>query len=67
MIADGALGEAGGRTLAHFPTDQIEFANVAVLNSPEPRMIRAKGHFWIATQADWVAEFSLSSVKPLGT
>ncbi|MEL6701515.1 MAG: GTP-binding protein, partial [Pseudomonadota bacterium] len=33
--------------------------------------IRAKGHFWIATRPDWVAEFSLagalSSVKPLGT
>ena len=34
-------------------------------------MIRAKGHFWIATRPDWVAEFSLagalSSVAPLGT
>ncbi len=33
-------------------------------------MIRAKGHFWIATRPDWVAEFSLagalSSVRPLG-
>ncbi len=32
--------------------------------------IRAKGHFWLATRPDWVAEFSLvgalSSVKPLG-
>jgi G3E family GTPase len=36
-----------------------------------PGVIRAKGHFWIATRPDWVAEFSLagalSSVKPLGT
>jgi G3E family GTPase len=33
-------------------------------------VIRAKGHFWIATRPDWVAEFSLagamSSVAPLG-
>ncbi len=43
----------------------------AVLNSDLPGVIRAKGHFWIATQPEWVAEFSLagalSSVKPLGT
>lgn len=42
-----------------------------VLNSPLPGVIRAKGHFWIATRPDWVAEFSLagamSSVRPLGT
>ncbi len=43
----------------------------AVLNSDLPGVIRAKGHFWIATRPDWVAEFSLagalSSVNPLGT
>ena len=42
-----------------------------VLNGDLPGVIRAKGHFWIATRPDWVAEFSLagalSSVKPLGT
>ena len=42
-----------------------------VLNGEMPGVIRAKGHFWIATRPDWVAEFSLagalSSVKPLGT
>ena len=36
-----------------------------------PGVIRAKGHFWIATRPEWVAEFSLagalSSVRPLGT
>jgi G3E family GTPase len=36
-----------------------------------PGVIRAKGHFWLATRPDWVAEFSLagalSTVKPLGT
>ena len=42
-----------------------------VLNDDMPGVIRAKGHFWIATRPDWVAEFSLagalSSVQPLGT
>ena len=41
-----------------------------LLNGPLPGVIRAKGHFWIATQPNWVAEFSLagamSSVSPLG-
>ncbi len=44
---------------------------MSVLNGDLPGVIRAKGHFWIATRPDWVAEFSLagalSSVKPLGT
>jgi len=43
----------------------------AVLNGDLPGVIRAKGHFWIATRPDWVLEFSLagalSSVQPLGT
>ena len=43
---------------------------VAVLNGDMPGVIRAKGHFWIATRPDWVAEFSLagslSSIKPIG-
>ena len=42
-----------------------------LLNADLPGVIRAKGHFWIATRPDWVAEFSLagalSSVNPLGT
>jgi G3E family GTPase len=42
----------------------------AVLNGPLPGVIRAKGHFWVATRPDWVAEFSLagaiSLVSPLG-
>lgn len=41
------------------------------LNGDLPGVIRAKGHFWIATRPDWVAEFSLagalSSIDPLGT
>ncbi|MEO0624932.1 MAG: GTP-binding protein [Pseudomonadota bacterium] len=44
---------------------------MAVLNGDMPGVIRAKGHFWIATRPKWVAEFSLagalSSIKPLGT
>ena len=43
----------------------------AVLNGPLPGVIRAKGHFWLATRPDWVAELSLagalSKVGPLGT
>ncbi len=44
---------------------------LSVLNGDLHGVIRAKGHFWIATRPEWVAEFSLagalSSVKPLGT
>ena len=43
----------------------------ATLNGDLPGVIRAKGHFWIASRPNWVAEFSLagalSSVDPLGT
>lgn len=42
----------------------------SVLNGTLPGVIRAKGHFWIATRPDWAAEFSLagalSSIAPLG-
>lgn len=42
----------------------------AVLNGELAGVIRAKGHFWIATRPDLVAEFSLagaiSTVTPLG-
>ncbi len=42
----------------------------AVLNGDLPGVIRAKGHFWLATRPEWAAEFSLagaiSSVRPLG-
>ncbi|MBC6438207.1 MAG: GTP-binding protein [Rhodobacteraceae bacterium] len=54
---------------AHLPfvPDRI----LGVLNGDMPGVIRAKGHFWISTRPDWVAEFSLagalSSIKPLGT
>ncbi|MEN0087560.1 MAG: GTP-binding protein [Pseudomonadota bacterium] len=43
---------------------------VEVLNGNLPGVIRAKGHLWIATRPDLVAEFSLagalSSIGPLG-
>ncbi|MEM1401548.1 MAG: GTP-binding protein, partial [Pseudomonadota bacterium] len=43
---------------------------MAVLKNELPGVIRAKGHFWIATRPQWVAEFSLagtlSSITPLG-
>jgi G3E family GTPase len=43
---------------------------LAVLQGALPNVVRAKGHFWIATRPDWVIEFSLagamSSAKPLG-
>lgn len=42
----------------------------AVLNGDLAGVIRAKGHFWLASRPNWVAEFSLagavSSVAPLG-
>lgn len=41
-----------------------------LLNGALPGVIRAKGHFWIASRPEWVAEFSLagalSSISPLG-
>ncbi len=41
-----------------------------MLNGDLPGVIRAKGHFWLATRPDRAAEFSLagalSSVRPLG-
>ncbi|MEC8153976.1 MAG: GTP-binding protein, partial [Pseudomonadota bacterium] len=43
---------------------------VDLLNGEIPGVIRAKGHFWVATRPEWVIEFSLagalSSIKPLG-
>jgi len=42
-----------------------------LLNGEMPGVIRAKGHFWVATRPEWLAEFSLagalSSISPLGT
>ena len=54
---------------ARLPSDPTRIHEL--LNADLPGVIRAKGHFWIATRPDWVAEFSLagalSSVNPLGT
>ncbi|MCW8843749.1 MAG: GTP-binding protein, partial [Rhodobacteraceae bacterium] len=53
---------------ARRPFDPVKIH--AVLNGDLPGVIRAKGHFWIATRPDWAAEFSLagavSMVRPLG-
>ncbi|MEM7663943.1 MAG: GTP-binding protein [Pseudomonadota bacterium] len=42
-----------------------------LLQSDLPGVIRAKGHFWIATRPEWLIEYSLagtlSSTSPLGT
>ncbi|WP_282602568.1 GTP-binding protein [Paracoccus sp. PARArs4] len=42
-----------------------------VLAGDLPGVIRAKGHLWIATRPDWLAEFSLAgtmaSIRPSGT
>ena len=49
-----------------FEPEKIE----AVLNGEMPGVIRAKGHFWLATRPDWLVEFSLagalSSITPIG-
>ncbi|MEL7232577.1 MAG: GTP-binding protein, partial [Pseudomonadota bacterium] len=41
-----------------------------LLNGDLPNVIRAKGHFWIATRSEWLIEFSLagrlSSLEPMG-
>lgn len=54
---------------ARQPFDPERILNV--LEGELPGVIRAKGHLWIATRPNWVAEFSLagslSSVQPLGT
>ena len=43
----------------------------ALFDGDLPGVIRAKGHFWLATRPEWVLEFSLagalSGVSPLGT
>jgi G3E family GTPase len=41
-----------------------------ILNQPMPGILRAKGHFWVASRPEWLIEYSLagtiSSLKPLG-
>jgi len=41
------------------------------INATWPGLIRAKGHFWLATRPNWVGEFSLAGavarVEPLGS
>ncbi|MBD3788138.1 MAG: GTP-binding protein [Sphingomonadales bacterium] len=53
---------------ARAPFDPAQIRKV--LTGPLPGVIRAKGHFWIATRPDWALEFSLAGIKtaitPLG-
>jgi G3E family GTPase len=55
------------RARAPFDPQKIHDA----LNGELKGVIRAKGHFWVVTRPDWVAEYSLAgalaSVAPLGT
>ena len=54
---------------ARRPVDPLAIHDL--LKGELPGVIRAKGHFWIATRPEWLAEFSLagslSSMVPLGT
>ena len=43
---------------ARRPFDPKEFQ--VFVNATWPGVIRAKGHFWLATRPDWVGEFSLA-------
>ena len=43
---------------ARRPFDPERFQ--AFVNATWPGLIRAKGHFWLATRPDWVGEFSLA-------
>jgi G3E family GTPase len=53
---------------ARAPFDPVKVH--AVLTGDLPGVIRAKGHFWLASRPNWVAEYSLagavSSITPLG-
>jgi G3E family GTPase len=53
---------------ARQPFDPVRVEQV--LAGDLPGVIRAKGHFWLATRPDWAAEFSLAgasaSISPLG-
>lgn len=50
------------------PFDPEKFAEF--IETPLPGVIRAKGHFWIATRPEWVGEYSLAGIsataQPLG-
>lgn len=43
------------------PFDPVRF--LAFLNSPWPGVIRAKGHFWLATRPDWVGLLSVAGLQ----
>jgi G3E family GTPase len=43
---------------ARRPLDPAKFQEF--IQTPLPGVVRAKGHFWLATRPDWVGEFSLA-------
>lgn len=53
---------------ARRPLDPSRFDEF--LQTPLPGVIRAKGHFWLATRPDWAGEYSLAgslaTTRPLG-
>ncbi|CAM5761625.1 Putative metal chaperone YciC [Labrys miyagiensis] len=53
---------------ARLPFDPVRFN--AFVNATWPGLIRAKGHFWLATRPSWVGNFSLAGsvarLSPLG-
>lgn len=43
------------------PFDPVKF--LSFLNGPWPGVIRAKGHFWLATRPDWVGLLSVAGMQ----
>ncbi|MBA85174.1 GTP-binding protein [Thalassobius sp. S69A] len=65
---DEEYGIASFAFHARAPFDPLKLYDA--LNGDLPGVIRAKGHFWLATRPDWAVEFSLagalSAITPLG-
>ncbi|MBB4197554.1 4-hydroxytetrahydrobiopterin dehydratase [Rhodoblastus sphagnicola] len=65
---DSAYGVTSFVWRARRPLEPERFAEF--VDTPLPGVIRAKGHFWLATRPNWVGEFSVAgaaaNVSPLG-
>lgn len=64
---DADLIRAGDADLNQAQEKLVELTNGCIcctlrdlLTGPLPGVLRARGHFWIATRPDWVGEFSLA-------